>query len=44
VIVPGQREFEVRVDREKNGVPLHETLIERLDRFADELEIKRLVR
>jgi L-2-hydroxycarboxylate dehydrogenase (NAD+) len=44
VMVPGQREFEARLDREKNGVPLVETVIERLDRFADELEIGRLAR
>ncbi|MBI2913503.1 MAG: Ldh family oxidoreductase [Chloroflexi bacterium] len=42
VLVPGQREFETRADREKNGVPLHPKLLARLDRFADELGIESL--
>jgi LDH2 family malate/lactate/ureidoglycolate dehydrogenase len=44
VLVPGQREFEVRADREKHGVPLQPTLLERLNRFADELGISHLTR
>ena len=42
VLVPGQREFEVRADRETNGVPVDQMIIERLDRFADDLGITRL--
>jgi hypothetical protein len=44
VLVPGQREFEVRADREANGVALHLKLIERLDMFADDLGIEHLSR
>jgi L-2-hydroxycarboxylate dehydrogenase (NAD+) len=44
VLVPGQREFEVRAEREANGVPVDPIIIDRLDRFADELGIARLAR
>lgn len=42
VLVPGQREFEMRAERERAGVPLDRPLRERLDAFADELGIRRL--
>ena len=42
VLFPGQREFEIRADRERNGVPLDLALLDRLNRFADKLGIARL--
>ncbi|HYB91693.1 MAG TPA: Ldh family oxidoreductase [Candidatus Binataceae bacterium] len=44
VLFPGQREFETRADRERNGVPLDRELLDRLDRFADRLGIARIAR
>ena len=42
VLVPGQREFEMRAERERTGVPVDPQVVERLDRFADELSITRI--
>jgi len=39
VLFPGQREFETRADRERNGVPLDDELLRRLDRFAAQIGI-----
>ncbi len=41
VTLPGQREFTVRADREKFGVPLHISVIKTLDDLADELGVTR---
>lgn len=41
VRLPGQREFEVRADRERHGVPLHESVIQTLDDLADSLGVAR---
>lgn len=41
VLLPGQREFQVRADRERNGIPLHVSVIKTLDDLADELGLPR---
>ncbi len=40
VLLPGQREFETRTDRERNGIPLHRTVVESLESLALELGIE----
>jgi LDH2 family malate/lactate/ureidoglycolate dehydrogenase len=37
VLLPGQKEYTARADREANGIPLHESVIKTLDDLADEL-------
>ncbi len=39
VLLPGQREFEVRAQRERDGVPLHESIVETLHALAADLDI-----
>jgi len=39
VLLPGQREFETRTERERNGVPLHESVIDTLQSLASDLGI-----
>lgn len=41
VLLPGQREFEFRADRERNGIPLHVSVITTLDDLADDLGLPR---
>jgi L-2-hydroxycarboxylate dehydrogenase (NAD+) len=41
VLLPGQREFETRAEREKHGIPLHVSVIKTLDDLADELGVAR---
>lgn len=40
VLLPGQREFETRADREQHGVPLHISVIQDLERLAEELGLE----
>jgi len=40
VLLPGQREFETRADRERNGIPLHSSVVEALQSLALELGIE----
>ncbi|MHB8577455.1 MAG: Ldh family oxidoreductase [Dehalococcoidia bacterium] len=40
VLLPGQREFETRADREANGIPLHVSVIKTLESLAAELGIE----
>lgn len=37
VLLPGQKEYTARADREANGIPLHISVIKTLDDLADEL-------
>ncbi len=39
VLLPGQREFEARVERTKSGIPLHESVVKTLMDLAEELGI-----
>lgn len=39
VLLPGQREFETRRDREANGIPLHESVVTSLEALAAEFGI-----
>jgi LDH2 family malate/lactate/ureidoglycolate dehydrogenase len=41
VLLPGQREFDTRAERERNGIPLHESVIKTLDDLADDLGLPR---
>lgn len=41
VLLPGQREFETRREREANGIPLHAAVFTSLDSLADELGVAR---
>ena len=40
VLIPGQIEHETRLERLKNGVPLHEEVVESLQEYAREFEIE----
>jgi len=39
VLLPGQREYETRAERERNGIPLHISVAQGLDQLAAELGI-----
>ena len=39
VLLPGQREFETRAERERLGIPLHIRVAQDLDRLAAEFGI-----
>jgi L-2-hydroxycarboxylate dehydrogenase (NAD+) len=41
VLLPGQREFEARREREANGIPLHAAVFTSLDALADEMGLPR---
>jgi LDH2 family malate/lactate/ureidoglycolate dehydrogenase len=41
VLLPGQREFAIRAEREQHGVPLHVSVIKTLDDLADSLGVAR---
>ena len=43
VRLPGQSEFESRADRERNGIPLHSSVVKTLDTLADEYGLTRAV-
>ncbi len=40
VLLPGQREFEMRAERERSGIPLHESVVQTLATLAEELGIQ----
>jgi len=39
VLLPGQREFETRAERERNGIPLHDSVVATLQQLAEELGV-----
>ncbi len=39
VLLPGQREFETRAEREQHGIPLHESVVKTLTDLAEDLDI-----
>jgi LDH2 family malate/lactate/ureidoglycolate dehydrogenase len=41
VLLPGQREFETRREREVNGIPLHVAVFTALNTLADEMDLPR---
>jgi L-2-hydroxycarboxylate dehydrogenase (NAD+) len=41
VMLPGQREFEIRRDRETHGIPLHAAVFNALETLADEMGLER---
>ena len=41
VLLPGQREFEARAERQAHGIPLHAAVYSALDALADEMNLPR---
>ncbi|MGH2586076.1 MAG: Ldh family oxidoreductase [Dehalococcoidia bacterium] len=41
ILLPGQREFETRREREANGIPLHAAVFTTLETLADEMNLSR---
>jgi LDH2 family malate/lactate/ureidoglycolate dehydrogenase len=40
VLVPGEREWRCSIERRKNGIPLHDSLVTRLHKIANELGLE----